>query len=105
LVSDAKTEEAELRLDALTKTEDGFEIAQEDLNIRGPGELFGKRQHGLPGLALGNVIRDVEILEEARREAFDLISKDPQLDEDRHGGLKSDLKKKFQDSFHLSFMG
>jgi len=105
LVSDAKTEEASLRLEAISNTDDGFEIAQEDLNIRGPGELFGKRQHGLPSLQLGNIILDVEILEQARKEAFDLVSNDPQLQEDRYIKLKNILTEKFEDSFHLSFVG
>jgi ATP-dependent DNA helicase RecG len=105
LVADAGTEEARQRLEVISRTEDGFQIAQEDLNIRGPGELFGKRQHGLPELQLGNVISDVDILEEARKEAFDLIAEDPALKEERHSKLKDLLIHAFKDRFHLGLMG
>ncbi|NQT95768.1 MAG: ATP-dependent DNA helicase RecG [Candidatus Omnitrophica bacterium] len=105
LVSDAQTEEAQQRLEAISKMDDGFDIAQEDLNIRGPGELFGKRQHGLPELTLGNVISDVEILEEARKEAFELISDDPSLSQDRYKALKEKLTETFKEKFHLGFVG
>jgi ATP-dependent DNA helicase RecG len=105
LVSDAKTDEARQRLEAISRIHDGFEIAQEDLGIRGPGELFGKQQHGDPLLALGNVISDVDILEDARKEAFNLIANDPALIEPRHEKLKINLKKKIMDKFHLSMAG
>lgn len=105
LVSDANTEEARQRLEAISRIQDGFEIAQEDLGIRGPGELFGKQQHGDPLLALGNVISDVDILEDARKEAFNLIAKDPALSDPRHEKLKINLKEKIMDKFHLSMAG
>jgi ATP-dependent DNA helicase RecG len=105
LVSDAGTEEARQRLEAISRIEDGFDIAQEDLNIRGPGELFGKQQHGEPLLALGNVISDVDILEEARKEAFNLIAEDPTLSDPRHEKLKNQLRQTFKDKFHLSLTG
>ena len=105
LVSDANTEDARQRLEAISKIEDGFEIAQEDLNIRGPGELFGKQQHGAPILALGNVISDVDVLEEARKEAFGLIAQDPALNDLRHEKLKNQLMENFKDKFHLSLTG
>ena len=105
LVSDADTEEARQRLEAISRIEDGFDIAQEDLNIRGPGELFGKQQHGEPILALGNVISDVDILEGARKEAFDLIAEDPALSDPRYEKLKNRLRQTFKDKFHLSLTG
>lgn len=105
LVSDADTEEARQRLEAISRIEDGFDIAQEDLNIRGPGELFGKQQHGEPILALGNVISDVDILEGARKEAFNLIAEDPALSDPRYEKLKNQLRQTFKDKFHLSLTG
>ena len=105
LVSDANTEDARQRLEAISKIEDGFEIAQEDLNIRGPGELFGKQQHGAPILALGNVISDVDLLEEVRKEAFGLIAEDPALNDLRHEKVKTQLKENFKDKFHLGLIG
>jgi ATP-dependent DNA helicase RecG len=72
-------EDSKRRLDVMVETTDGFRIAEEDLNIRGPGEFFGTRQSGLPDLKVANLVRDVKILEAARREAFSLIEKEPAL--------------------------
>ena len=68
------TPEAERRLDTMVRTTDGFEIAETDLQLRGPGEFFGTRQAGLPGFRVANLIRDQELLEAARREAAAVIS-------------------------------
>lgn len=73
------TEEAKLRLNAMVNFNDGFKIAEEDLNIRGPGELFGTKQSGMPDLKSANIIRDKEILEIARQEADLILRKDPHL--------------------------
>jgi ATP-dependent DNA helicase RecG len=71
--------DARKRLDIMAKTNDGFRIAEEDLNIRGPGEFFGTRQSGLPDLRAANLLRDYKLVETARKEAFALIAKDPSL--------------------------
>ena len=63
----------------MLKTNDGFLIAEEDLNIRGPGDFLGTRQSGLPELQNANLVRDIKILEAARKEAFALIDRDPHL--------------------------
>jgi ATP-dependent DNA helicase RecG len=63
----------------MVKSNDGFRIAEEDLNIRGPGEFFGTRQSGMPDLRIANIVRDAILLNEARREAFSLIDRDPDL--------------------------
>jgi len=73
------SEEARARLKAMESTNDGFRIAEEDLAIRGPGEFFGTRQSGMPDLKIANIIRDIDILEKARREAFMLVDSDPLL--------------------------
>jgi ATP-dependent DNA helicase RecG len=69
LASEKKTSVARERLGIMEETNDGFRIAEKDLEIRGPGEVMGTRQSGLPTFRIGNLVRDVEILEEARREA------------------------------------
>lgn len=79
LVSDAQGEDARARLDAMVATQDGFKIAEEDLEIRGPGEFFGKVQHGLPELKLADLVKDKDILTAARQDAFNLIKEDPHL--------------------------
>jgi ATP-dependent DNA helicase RecG len=68
--------EARRRLDIMVRSNDGFRIAEEDLNIRGPGEFFGTRQSGMPELRIANVARDGALLNEARREAFGIIDND-----------------------------
>jgi ATP-dependent DNA helicase RecG len=68
------TPEAEQRLDTMVRTTDGFEIAETDLQLRGPGEFFGTRQAGLPGFRVANLIRDRELLEAARREAAAVLA-------------------------------
>ncbi|MDI6891135.1 MAG: ATP-dependent DNA helicase RecG [Thermodesulfovibrionales bacterium] len=72
-------EEARRRLDIMVRSNDGFRIAEEDLNIRGPGEFFGTRQSGMPDLKIANIVRDARLLNKARREAFSLIDRDPDL--------------------------
>ena len=74
-------EEARRRLDIMIRSNDGFRIAQEDLDIRGPGEFLGTRQAGMPDLKVANIIRDMKILERAKKEAFGLIEADPELGE------------------------
>ena len=74
-------EEARRRLEVMLSSNDGFRIAEEDLSIRGPGEFWGTRQAGLPGLKVANIVRDMKILEQAKAEAFGLIETDPELRE------------------------
>ncbi len=72
-------EDARQRLDAMCSTTDGFRIAEEDLNIRGPGEFLGTRQSGLPDLRVANIVRDAGTLEMARHEAFRLVEEDAEF--------------------------
>ena len=79
LMYEPASEDARRRLDIMIKTNDGFKIAEEDLDIRGPGEFFGTRQAGMPDLKLANIVRDARLLDTARKEAFALIDKDAEL--------------------------
>jgi ATP-dependent DNA helicase RecG len=101
LLADPKTEEARLRLKAVEDTLDGFQIAEADLNIRGPGEFFGTRQHGLPEIRFGNIVKDFGIMESARREAFALIERDPGLSEEHHRRLGKLLADRFRGQLGL----
>jgi ATP-dependent DNA helicase RecG len=76
LTSDKKTVIAEERLGIMAKTSNGFVIAEKDLELRGPGELLGTRQSGLPEFRIGNLVRDQQILDKARREAEFYLSKE-----------------------------
>lgn len=99
------TEEGKRRLKAIRETTDGFIIAEKDLEIRGPGEFFGTRQSGLPELIYANIIRDHKILEEARKEAFELIAKDPFLKDPSLKFLKESLKQKWKERLELVSIG
>ena len=79
LVSDNKNDETRQRLRAMTKTADGFKIAEEDLRLRGPGDFFGVRQHGLPGLRVADIGCDTRLLAEAQSAAEGLLAQDPDL--------------------------
>lgn len=77
LIGNATTPEGERRLNVMVETNDGFRIAEEDLAIRGPGEFFGTRQHGLPEFKVANLIRDWEVLETVRNEVQALLRDKP----------------------------
>ena len=79
LISDNRNEETKERLKVMTQTTDGFKIAEEDLRLRGPGDFFGVRQHGLPGLKIADLGCDTQLLREAQRSALDLLEADPEL--------------------------
>jgi len=95
LIGNPGTDEAVRRLSKVSETHDGFKIAEEDLELRGPGEFFGTRQHGLPELRFGNILKDFEIMEDARKEAFLLVENDPALQDPRNNLLKRTFIKRF----------
>lgn len=74
-------EDAGRRLDVMVGSSDGFRIAEADLDIRGPGEFFGTRQAGIPDLRVADIIRDIKVLEAAKKEAFNVLEADPDLKE------------------------
>ncbi len=95
LVADPKTDDGRERLDVMTRTCDGFDIAEQDLRIRGPGEFYGTRQSGLPSFRIANILRDVDILEKSREDAFELIKDDPKLTKPDHAELKAEVFRRF----------
>jgi ATP-dependent DNA helicase RecG len=98
LVSDPGTDDARQRMDVMVRTSNGFEIAEEDLRIRGPGEFYGTRQSGVPSLRIANILRDVDILEKSRADAFELIKADPKMSSPEHRGLREIILKRFEGS-------
>ena len=79
LISDNRSEESRARLRVMAQTGDGFKIAEEDLRLRGPGDFFGQRQHGLPALKVADLTCDMALLHEAQQAAEELLRKDPEL--------------------------
>lgn len=93
LVADAYVTE---RLRIMTKTEDGFVIAEEDLRIRGPGEFLGTRQSGLPGFRVGNILRDAELLQRAKTEADQVLKEDPLLKNPEHSIIRKLVESRWK---------
>jgi len=100
-----KSDEAQKRLKIMEETNDGFKIAEEDLKIRGPGEFFGVRQSGIPDFRVANIIRDARILNEARKEAFELVRNDPFLEKPENYFLKKVLKYRWKGRLELVGVG
>jgi ATP-dependent DNA helicase RecG len=105
LVAQAASETAESRLEIMERSNDGFEIAEHDLKIRGPGELLSTRQHGLPDLKIANIIDDFELLQMARKDAFELVENDPMLKSAQHKNIRTELGRKFAGSLSLVDVG
>ncbi len=104
---DAKEEQdkARRRLETMVETTDGFIIAEVDLQLRGPGELFGTRQSGLPELRIANLQTDQHILKDARAAAFDLVEKDPELRLKENKGIRLHFTHHYKEQIALSSVG
>ena len=98
LVTDAQNEEAVERLRMFCKTTDGFKVADEDLRLRGPGDFFGERQHGLPKLKIADMMNDMQVLREAQDCARGLLERDPALGDPALRGLRAELRRLFASS-------
>jgi ATP-dependent DNA helicase RecG len=92
-VHEAASELSRERIRALCECHDGFHLAEEDLRLRGPGELFGRRQSGLPGFRFGDLRRDQPLLVRARELANELTEKDPDLQLPEHADTRRALER------------
>lgn len=101
LVLNKESEIASERADILCGTSDGFEIAEEDLRLRGPGEIFGTRQHGLPELNISDLVSHADVLEKAKSAAADILETDPHLMKNEHTVLRERVVKMFGEDIHL----
>ncbi len=92
---------ARQRMELMERTTDGFLIAEEDMRLRGSGEFFGTRQHGLPDLRFADLVHDQNIIQAARRDAFRLVAKDPHLRLPEHQRIRAYFQKHFAEKYRL----
>lgn len=91
MLGHAVSQESRERVSIMESTSDGFKIAEADLEIRGPGEFLGSRQSGLPGFRMANLVRDLDILKQAREVAFEVFERDPHLSRPEHKLIKEKI--------------
>jgi ATP-dependent DNA helicase RecG len=96
LVTDNPTDEVVKRLKILSKSHDGFAISQEDLKLRGPGDFFGSRQHGLPKMKIADMSQNMDVLVKAQAAAKEILRQDPKLDSPQNSGLKELVEQLFE---------
>jgi len=101
LIAHDQSGSAAERLAVMAETTDGFQIAEADLRQRGPGQLFGTRQHGLPELRVASILDDFSLLDEARADALELAARDPDLAAPEHRGLLPALRRMFGEKLAL----
>jgi len=103
--SPSDSPDARQRLEAFASTNDGFELAEIDFRLRGPGDLFGTKQHGLPRLRVADLQSDIEILQQARQDARDLLEKDPALSDEQLQELRERVLLRYGKSLQLGDVG
>ena len=96
LISDAENENSKKRLSVMCKTNNGFVIAEEDLKLRGPGDFFGSKQHGLPDMKIADLLGDMVMLKHTQDAAKEIFEKDPLLINPAHQGLKDRVNRLFE---------
>ena len=95
LMSDSRSEYTKARTEAMVRTTDGFELAREDLQLRGPGNFFGREQHGLPPLKVADIADDAEVLGQVEKLAEELLRVDPGLESPKSALLRQGVEKLF----------
>jgi ATP-dependent DNA helicase RecG len=105
IFADPRTEESRKRLEAFVGSTDGFRLAEIDFELRGPGDLLGTRQHGLPPLRIANLQRDTAVLSETRDDARQMIADDPALERPEHERLRRMMQKRYGRVLDLGDVG
>ena len=98
----AQSDETRFRLRVMEETTDGFKIAEEDLQLRGPGDFLGTRQSGLPAFRLAHLVRDSKLLAAARKRAMEIIEDDPDLNHLHHHLIKKILVERWAEKLELA---
>lgn len=99
------TEEGKKRLESFVESTDGFRLAEIDFALRGPGDLLGTKQHGLPPLRIADLVRDSAVVEEARRDAMEFVRRDPGLSKPEHQLLRRQMQKRYGEVLDLGDVG
>lgn len=102
MISDACNDTTEQRLKTLASTTDGFKIADEDLKMRGPGDFFGSRQHGLPELKIADMMTDGEAIRETHAAASELLQKNPALSGEEYALLRNAVNRLFSSNVSMN---
>ncbi len=105
LFAEPPGDEGRQRLRAFLRTTDGFALAEEDMRLRGAGEFFGTRQHGLGELRFGDLVRDADLLTLARKDAFALVTDDPRLQRPEHALLRAAVLERYGKTLDLAEIG
>ena len=101
LISDSDNDISIKRGEIMCSTNDGFEIAEQDMELRGPGEIFGTKQHGIPELVLSDLVKHIDVLEKAQKAAKNLLEKDPGLTNPENTGIRDRIKTMFGEDLSL----
>ena len=97
LVSDSKNNQSKQRLQTMVKYSDGFILSEKDLELRGTGDFFGTKQHGVPDMKIANLYKDIQILKQVQKVSMQLYKKDPLLLNDENKLLKAKINQFFND--------
>ena len=103
LMTDNKGEDCLERMKIMSSTSDGFKISEEDLRLRGPGDFFGSRQHGLPPLKIADIAADMRMVELTKKIAADMLEADPNLESRDNSALKTEIIRLFNKNGENSY--
>ncbi len=101
LLADPKGDDGKMRINVMCQTQNGFEIAEHDLQLRGPGEFYGTRQSGMPDFRLADLIGDIDVIAQAREAALEVVDADPNLEWPQHEALERGLKRFWGDKLKM----
>ncbi len=97
MTGDKLGNDSRTRINTMVRTQDGFEISEVDLRLRGPGDIMGTQQSGIPQLYLANLVEDADLLQQARRVAQRLLDEDPELQDPKNAAIAGNLREQMRE--------